>query len=283
MKGPVVVKVEILHIINKFDVRKSLDDDRILQFAELIQNGAEFPPITVIQLEEGGYAFVDGRHRAAAYALLNLTEIPAIIKPEGSSSVLALFAEALAANYGGAKPPTSEDIRHTVTKLIEAGEREASIRKALHFIPLPILRRYLSDASSTLKKRRIREALDAIAGGVSIPDAAKRYKIEEGLLRDAIAGRKRQWGSSGEASLLAESVQYVNTVLRSANTGIGKKVQALLGKVGSGELSPEVVEKVLDAWATKLNGATHRIKDWKERLNASVLDSTVLDREEIDG
>jgi ParB-like nuclease domain len=266
----VTTKIKIIEIINKFDVRKALNDDHIIQLAELIQNGVKLPPILVIALRGGGYAFVDGRHRAAAHALLNIEVVEAVVKAEGSMTELQLMAEALKSNWGGALPPNQEDIRHTIIKLIEDGAKEKVIAEALKFLPHGMFRRYMKDATSVVNKRNTAKALEAIADGMNIPDAAKRFKLKEDSLRDAIMGRKRKWGGTEEIRIQGEARAYINTAMRSVNNGIGKKIQVLIWKVEHGEIQPSVAAEAIELWASKLNGTMHRLKDWRERLQAAI-------------
>ena len=68
-------------ITNRFDVRTKLDDDRVLQLMGCYESGIELPPITVVELGQDTYAYVDGRHRGAARQYLNLEDVEAVILP----------------------------------------------------------------------------------------------------------------------------------------------------------------------------------------------------------
>lgn len=259
-----VISIEISEIRNKFDVRKTLDDDNILRLAELYQNNIEVDPIRVAIIE-GEYCFVDGRHRAAARALLELKTIDAIVVHE--SNELQLYSEALRSNYGGSKPPTREDIEHTIRKMMEAGAKESHLKARLDFIPYSILRIYISVVQTTLRKRKIKAAIEAVADGMILAEAATKYGVKLDSLKDAISGRKRKWGT-GESALLTEYTLYINRVLKTANSGISKKIQLLLVKLEDHEVKPETATRIIEHWGAKLNGTIHRIKDWKERLKA---------------
>src|ERR1035438_6817341 len=109
---PKVQMVLLSQIVNKFDVRTSLDEDRVVQFAGYYEAGMELPPVSLVEIAENKYAYIDGRTRGAARAYLNIPDVPATISnnPEDASQ---LFVQALQANWGGAKPPTRNDIIHT--------------------------------------------------------------------------------------------------------------------------------------------------------------------------
>lgn len=264
--------IPIADITNKFDVRIALDEDRVIQFAGMYESDEPPPPIKVVPLaEEGKYAYIDGRHRGAAVAYLNRTEIPAVIC-NGSMphDPVGLFAEALFDNYGGAKPPTRQDIVHTVVRMLEHGGNRTTIREALNFLPPGALRAYIADAESIVSKRRIAKALDAIAGGSTVEEAATKCRVKLDNLKEIVAGRKGRWGKgrSNEIEFCTAIKTYINRELRGANSGIGKKITFLIQKIEDGEVSVKQAQSVLKAWSEHLRKTSVRVKDWEARLNA---------------
>lgn len=267
-------KVEMIplnRIVNKFDVRVSLDEDRVIQFAGLYEAGVKLPPVRVVRLDEDHYAYIDGRHRGASRAYLNLTDIPAVVAngPLRDNPV-ELFAEALELNWGGAKPPSREDITHTILRMLELGASWKSITDRLTFLPTGSARAYISWAQSVLQKRRLSVALDSIAEGMSVGDAAHFYKLKPDFIKNVISGKKGKWGGnrSEQDQLSAKLKSYISTKLFAANAGISKNVQFLFQKVESGEVSPKVCSEVLKNWSEHMRKTTIRIDDWKARLEA---------------
>ena len=268
-----VVDIQIDKIKNIFDVRKVLDDDNILRLAELIQAGVDLPPIEVIELPDGGYAYIDGRHRAAARSIHNIPTVPAIVRPvsDGTSKhTLELYAQALKANYGGPKPPTKPDLEHVVNQMLEIGATESEIKKHLSFIPPVVLKKYVSFGQTNIVRRNIRQAMAWIEAGRSLEAAAKMYKIRPEVLRNAIEGKK----SKMDGSPALEFKNYVTFALRQANMGIAKRLELLMDRVELGVITPEHAEQVLDAWEKSLNGSAHRLRDWRERLKQRDTNST---------
>lgn len=263
------VMIPLSQIVNRFDVRKALDEDRVLQLVGFYESGRELPPVELVQLGEDSYAYIDGRHRGAARAFCNMTDVPAIIagNPDDPAE---LYARALEANWGGAKTPTRDDIIHTITRLLEIGASQTSIRERLNFLPPGSLKAYISSARSTMMKRKISKALDAIGEGEKIDEAAKKFLIPLDSLKDVVAGKKGRWGQgrSGEKEFAINLKNYISRELRSTNTGISQKMGFMLEKVEAGEMSYKEAYDVLKAWSDHLRKTGLRVADWRARLNA---------------
>lgn len=267
------VTLQLSQIINKFDVRTKLDEDRVIQLAEAYEGDIQLPPVDVIKLdnEDSLYAYVDGRHRGAAREFLNLKDIEAVVLDSSlNDNPTELFALALEANYGGAKPPTREDIIHTITRMLEAGCDRTSIKERLTFLPTGAVRAFTSQALGTIQKRRVTKALDAIADGATMEVAAKTFRIKPDMLKNVIQGKKGKWGKnrSEEVQFSVEVKAYISAALRSANTGIGKKIDEVFRRVEDGEMSHKLASEVLAAWSEHLRNTSSRIRDRQARLDA---------------
>jgi hypothetical protein len=271
--GPDIRTIPIANIENKFDVRQVLDDDRVIYLAELYEGGVNVEPIKVILVtpkaanpSDQKYAFVDGRHRAAGRALLGLPTIEAEVVSAEELDMAGLYAESLKANWGGAKPPTRQDIRHTIQRMLESGATFNRVRAALAFLPPSVFRRYAADAMSSIGKHKMLMALEAIAGGMKLPAAAEKYGIDPEKLRDAITGQKKK-GKTTQI-MLSENKMFVTNALRSANQKVAGKMKALLVKVEDSEMPVHVMMDIIEAWESSVSASQHRIKDWKERLQS---------------
>lgn len=265
--------IPLKQIENKFDVRVSLDQDRVLQFVGAYESGENPPPIKVVLLdaEDSKYAVVDGRHRMAARAYLNLEEIPAIVVNGNlRDNPLELFAVALEANYGGAKPPTREDITHTIVRMLEHGASQSGVRERLLFLPKSSLRAYIATAISILNKRKIATALGYVAKGYTVTEAAKSVRVKEDLLQDAIKGKTGKWGKnrSDETEYVTAMKSYISRELKSANSGISKRLEGTVKKLDDGEISVEGARSIVKAWSEHLRKTSLRMADWEARINA---------------
>src|ERR1017187_9463366 len=136
------VMVPISQIDNRFDVRTKLDDDQVLQLAGCYEAGMDLPPIRITPIGEDRYAYVDGRHRGTARDFCGYKDIEAIIIANPNDPA-ELYAQALQANWGGSKPPTREDISHTIMRLLELKVTQTEIRERLAFLPAGSLKAYI--------------------------------------------------------------------------------------------------------------------------------------------
>jgi len=257
-------------IKNLFDVRVELDNDRVLQFVGMYESHVDLPPVRVICLdsEDNKYAYIDGRTRGAALALMGRKEAEAVIVSSDKFSTGELYAEALKSNWGGSKPPSRADITHSIIRMLEAGETPATIRKELNFLPRGSLNAYIATAQGTLTKRKISVALDKISEGeLTIEDAASASKIDVSHLRVALKGKNKGFRSRTAQAEHAHTLQlHILHSLQHANLSIGMKVSELLQEVEHGEMSPLLAEKVINSWFEHLRKATLRAADWRQRL-----------------
>lgn len=91
---------------------RQLDMFTVQNYAEAIESGAQFPPITVYQ-DDGTLWLSDGLHRVEAHKALSLTEIEADVREGGRE---AAMLHAAIANVANGKQMNQEEKR-------EAGER----------------------------------------------------------------------------------------------------------------------------------------------------------------
>jgi len=269
---PLDAKIEmvpIANIKNVFDVRVSLDEDRVIQFAGLYEGGVALPPVMLQKLAEDEYAYIDGRTRGAAREYLNLKDVPAIVQ-NGIPDYLQLYATALKSNWGGAKPPSREDISHTALRMLELGASRKAIREHFEFLPSGAAMAYIAQAMSVLARRRLSKALDAIADGVSIERAAKEQGVKADYLKNVVTGKKGTWGKSrtNEQQITVEFKRHIARSLRAANGSIGMKLAALFQQVESGDISTKAADGIIKSWAEHLRQTTIRIKDWQSRLES---------------
>lgn len=264
------IMIPLVNIENRFDVRTKLDDDRMVQLAGCYESGVALPPVQVIELAEGKYAYVDGRHRGAAREYCGYTDIAAIVT-DNPNDPAELFARALQANYGGAKPPTRDDISHTIIRMLELGASQTAIRERLEFIPSGSLKAYIASGRSTIMKRRISKALDAIGDGDTIETASKKTGVPIDSLKDVVSGKKGKWGTgrTNEKEFCTSLKAHISSSLKATNTSISKKIEFMLTKVSDGEISYKEAYGVIRSWSEHLRKTGIRITDWRARLNAA--------------
>jgi hypothetical protein len=235
--------------------------------AGLYEAGETLPPIKVVPIADGMYAYVDGRHRGAALAYLGLETVNASILPMSlMESPAELYAQALESNWGGAKPPSRNDITHTVTRMMECGATQGSISQLLGFLPKGALRAYIAAARSTIVKRKVAKSLEDIAGGYTLEEAAKRQRVSPDTLRSRLSGSKRKLGLNSDQETIIALNAHVARELGHANKSISKKVQYMLQQVEDGEVSTGAAKSVIKAWQEKLRRSQIYAEDWLNRL-----------------
>lgn len=182
-----IVMLPIEQVLVAFYVRKQADEDRVIYFAELYDNGAEIPPIEVTVDNK----LVDGRHRLMAQEFLERKEIACEIVE--SKETALLIQDAFTANLGGSKPPTRYDIEHTARLLLEEGMKPIRIIEFYSgHIPKSLARRYVDNARLHLKRDKIRYAREAVINGATVREAAEKHGIDLDELKNEIAGNKKR-------------------------------------------------------------------------------------------
>lgn len=101
--------------------REALDEARILEFRELLQDPesvGSLPPVELVPhpIQPGRYSAPDGWHRIHAYLDEGRLTIPAVILPPGTD----VFLHAVQRAAITAKPLTRAEKRAAVTRLLEA-------------------------------------------------------------------------------------------------------------------------------------------------------------------
>lgn len=116
-----IVEIPIDHIETGMQMRvDGTDQTRVASYAQLIENGVEFPPLDVFQLEYSDgevYELVNGYHRIGAYKLAGHETVTVRLFQGRTVKEAEMFgAFANAANGKGA---TKEDISNAISVLLE--------------------------------------------------------------------------------------------------------------------------------------------------------------------
>lgn len=100
------MKIKLSELDFGFQTRLSMNEEAVKEYAEAMQNGAVFPPITVV-----GNMLVDGYHRVEAMKSLGIEETEAIVT-EGDRALALSAALKVNANHGLRR--TNADKRHAL-------------------------------------------------------------------------------------------------------------------------------------------------------------------------
>lgn len=109
------IKLSTIIVDSNFQPRAKLNQQEIENYAELIKEGTEFPPIVVFKKNEDSYILASGFHRFEAHKKLELTEISAEIR-EGSE--LDILIEAIQSNSRHGLRLTNEDKWRSVSLIL---------------------------------------------------------------------------------------------------------------------------------------------------------------------
>lgn len=257
-------------------VRKQLNQDHVLMLAELyeasfadakdeVAASKALPAILVTEADEGVYELVDGRHRKEAMELAGLKQARAeVVTGLSPTELIALAAKA---NVGGSLPPSREDIQFTVEQMLSRlGMKVTEVKRALDWLPISVLNKYLRNAQRSIADKRLKLALQAVASGQALKEAAKAYDVAEEVLSEAIAGKK----SKSKAGLGQINSALTNQ-FRSHGTVTGRIMNKVLEDYRNGEISKVAAEDAIAHAENLVNKLLLRAADWRNRLRAAEL------------
>lgn len=255
------VSLPISGLVEKFYVRRILDDDTVINYALIYEADPErMPPIKVTP----DWVVVDGRHRVAAALYAGLKEIKAIVIPT-PEDFGELIVTAFTCNVGGAKPPTKQDITLTVKSLLQLGWSSAKIAKSLPF-PLSVARRYVSDTQTSIRRALINQALDAVnEQNLTLAQAAAKYGLEPQELKSRINSQRRTGPIEVEAVKGNMSTRYKGYTLQNTLA-----INRVFDDYLDGQLSEVKVRDILTHLGKLSKSHMESILGYRERFEAMV-------------
>lgn len=261
--------INIKDIKANFYVRRGINQDHVLMLAELYEAAmveskdsvAASRAITAIKLTEEG-ELVDGRHRKEAMELAQLTDIRVEIVPAMSPSQLVV--EATKANYGGALPPTREDMIFTVEQLLSKhGMSAKAIEDSMTMLPKSVVRKYINMANRRLTDLKLKLAIADLSNGMAITQAARVHGLKVEAIQLQLEGKKPK-SKTGAAQLSS----VLTTHHKSHAAQIGRVVNKAIDDYRDGELSEEALQSALNHYGHLLRRQFIRLEDWQNRLKA---------------
>lgn len=266
--------VNVDAITEKFFVRNRLNDDHVIHLATLYEAGTEIPPLLCARQDN---MLIDGRHRLAALRLANKKS--ANVEWVEETNEQALLAMALRANIGGSLPPSNADITYAMQQLIESGmQQSVIIREFTDHWPPAVVRRYYADAQSALTKERIVKAKAAVIDeGLTVADAAEKFKLKLDTLKTAMAGtRKKRKGSA------AEIKGTLTGIFRSRGGSMGQVMRRIQTQLEDGDMSWNTVNDILNHLESCATSTMQSVKDWRKRLEVRAGKTPRLNKKEKD-
>jgi len=260
--SPKTTIVKIADLKLTLFVRAALDQDRALQFADQMEHGKKFPPITITK----DLVVVDGRHRLEAHEVLMRTEIEATIVEVTDET--DLITKAFQANLGGSLPPTQDDIEHTIMLLLDRNVPIKQIGERLN-LPATLAKRYIGEVRSKAARAQMQKAADSITeSGLNIPQAAEKFGVDPAKLKEMISGRHRKHKNG-----VAEIQRGLTSSYKSIGIKNASLLRSLISKYGDGEVSEKQMNDIFDHLNQLQKRSARVIDDWRKRFQAASSES----------
>lgn len=265
-------------------VRKSINTDHVLMLAELYESGMleskgdmvkASQVVRPIQITEEG-ELVDGRHRKEAMELAQITEAKVEVLPAMTSAQLVVAATK--ANYGGALPPSREDMVYTIEQLMTRhGMTAAAIESQMVMLPRSVARKYISMANKRINETRLKLAITDISNGSTVLQAARNHNLKPEAIQLALSGKKPKT-KTGASQLSAALTTYAKGFSNQTSRIIGRALEDFR----DGELSEEAVQTTINHFGHLLRRMFLRAQDWENRLKAAKMGEKAGGYEDVD-
>ena len=257
-----VILLPVADLVMKYDVRKQLNEDRVLMFMETYESGGNVPPIEVIR---GTMVIHDGRHRKTALDHLGRKHAECVlVEPmEFVDQIMDAFGKNVS---DSPFPPTRADVIFVMRQLLENDVSHAEINKRfVKFYQPSHVRKLMKAATALVSSSRMNKAKNAVAhAGVTPEVAAKEHRVNVDALRDEITGVKRRRRSL--------DISEIKREISNRHKGNSQKNIAvfrdLLDKFEDGEISAKSVLDVLLHVQRINTEAGKRVNSWLERFEA---------------
>ena len=161
-----------------------VNEEKVEEYAEAMENGAEFPPIKVWEKLDGTYQVIDGVHRISAYRKLGKEYIEAEII-QGIEDEIAFMEWAIRENLKHGLPLSREDKREDARRLYIKGRKPESIAR-LFKVSLRTVYNWIGDLKEEekLEKEKLKQkALELYREGYTLKEIAKELDIPEGTVK----------------------------------------------------------------------------------------------------
>lgn len=242
-----------------FFVRKQLNRPYACELAELQKNSVRLKPVEITEDDE----LIDGRHRMEAHIINGVDTIECIVI-EGEFTEADLISRAYQCNTGGSMPPSRADTEHTIGLLLDRGVTHKRIGELLG-LPKAMARSYIDQVRSRINRMNLQRAAAAVANeGMTLPDAAAKFKVDLTALKTFIAGgRRKQKKGVGEIKL-ALTASHKSMAAKNA-----RLLRSALDLFTEGEINAEEFEQVLSQLDEHATRHQRTIQDWRKRFLAN--------------
>jgi len=246
---------EIKSLTQNLFVRASLDADRIMTLAELIESGVELDPIKITP--DG--RVIDGRTRIEAHELCKKASILCEVVPV--TDEVEIISLAYQSNVGGALPPTRKDTEHTVAMLLD---RKVSQREIADLLGLPpsLARKYIKGVQFRLNTLKFQRAAIAITEGMTLRDAANECNVDPEKLKQFISGTRQK------KNVVTDAKKNLSALMKSSAMKASTILKHTIEAFEDGECTISQAREIIEHSLRLYDGAARRAQDWRKRLEA---------------
>lgn len=230
LTGPRMIKVA--NIKTTIYVRRHLDEDHVLELADLYLHGAKIDPIIVnVNME-----LIEGRHRLEALRLNDAIETPCLIST--TTNMREMIYDAVRENIKGKLPPTIADLQHSIELLMQNG---ATLKEIRDSFPLPqsLITKYIKSIQSNRARTLVGKAVDLVTvKGYTIPKAAAELGVPEDDLKSLFKKRSKQVGAP-----LAQTMKSIAFRARGLSQAMSRGTRKIMDDVEAGVLGQKEVDR----------------------------------------
>ena len=169
-----------------------VNEEKVEEYAEAIENGAEFPPIKVWKKPDGTYQVIDGVHRISAYRKLGRQYIEAEIV-EDIQDEIDFMERAIQENLKHGLPLSREDKREDARRLYLKGRKPESIAK-LFKVSLRTVYNWIGDLKQEekLEKEKLKQrALELYREGYTQEEIAEELGVSQKTISNWLASLEK--------------------------------------------------------------------------------------------
>lgn len=189
-------------------MRAEISEERTQEYAEALQDGAEFPPIVVF-FDGNDYWLADGFHRVGAFTHARKTEIPGLVF---DGSLKDAIRYALSANAKNGQRRTRDDLRRCYEAAVAHGFCEAHDAAGVQaFLRCATSHAYAmtKQAREALKADKRQRAAELAAEGKTQREIAADVGVPRQTVTDWL-GRNLRSGKTGQDTPSPPAAAHAN-------------------------------------------------------------------------
>lgn len=241
--------------------RASLEQDKSIEYALLMEAGVVFPPIIVYEKGDGTYIVGDGRTRLHGADLNKFKSIRCIVKAK--APLRDIMFEAFTSNYGCGMPMRPEDAKQTIQRLMELGVSKKTILDRMPY-PKTMTDRYYRDAYKAITRKKCVAAAVAMAKNpkLNAEDAAELFQLPIKELQQYL----RTYSDKGRKAQLGRDIVLIKQRYRNLTGFTTRTMKQVMDKYMIGEVPAEHVREILASFGECSGRNQKNLINWQNRF-----------------